>query len=222
MKIQSLILSDLHIGNPWCRQDLIAKVIDEYEFENLFLVGDFIHGDMKQAPWDINLITTLIRAYNTAKRIIYIPGNHDDFLTLFNNHQIGKLIFTEEYYYDALNGKRYLITHGHQYNYINGIKKPRLKFWIGSKLYKFYLKFKSSPLKWIKNKFFKRPISFSKWARKLGKSRNVDGVIVGHVHEPRIDTSKKVDYINIGGFVENMAYVIETLDGNFELKYTGQ
>lgn len=216
-KIQTLILSDIHLGSPWCRQDLLINVLNKYDCRTLILNGDTIHGDDRQYPWNPNLIAAFFNLYKIVDNIIWINGNHDDFLNDFRSICIDKISFTENYYHKGINGKLYLITHGQYYNYA-GQYKPKLKFYIGSRLYKIYLKFKYSPLTWIKNKLFKRPESFSKWCRKLAKSRNCDGIIAGHVHEPKIDTSKEILYYNSGDWVENMSYIIENLNGTFELK----
>ena len=42
IKVKSLFISDLHLGNYNSQADKVLDVFKKYEFENLFLVGDII------------------------------------------------------------------------------------------------------------------------------------------------------------------------------------
>ena len=41
-KIKSLFISDIHLGNPNSQPEKLLEVFKKYEFENLFIIGDFI------------------------------------------------------------------------------------------------------------------------------------------------------------------------------------
>lgn len=42
MKIKSLFISDLHLNTSFCQSDKLLRLLKEYEYENLFLLGDII------------------------------------------------------------------------------------------------------------------------------------------------------------------------------------
>ena len=42
VKVKSLFISDLHIGVKHNNVKALLEILDDYEFENLFLVGDII------------------------------------------------------------------------------------------------------------------------------------------------------------------------------------
>jgi UDP-2,3-diacylglucosamine pyrophosphatase LpxH len=49
------------------------------------------------------------------------------------------------------------------------------------------------------------------------KSRGVDGVICGHIHEPESKNILGLEYLNCGDWVENRSAIIEHFDGSFEI-----
>jgi UDP-2,3-diacylglucosamine pyrophosphatase LpxH len=48
---------------------------------------------------------------------------------------------------------------------------------------------------------------------------NVDGVICGHIHSPKIKNIDNFIYCNCGDFTENFTALIENLDGKLEIVY---
>lgn len=214
-EVNSLILSDLHLGSPFCRNELIVDVLEKYSPKILILNGDVFHLDDKTYVLDPEVIEKFIGLYNRVEKVIWTIGNHDDAMINFIGRTFDKIEFYEEYIYKALNNRKYLIYHGHAFHYANKKYKPRIKFWIGSKLYKIYLRYSS--LTWITDRFINRPISYAKFCRKLARSKQCDGIICGHNHRPILDFTHKEDYINSGDWLENFSYVIEKLDGTFEL-----
>jgi UDP-2,3-diacylglucosamine pyrophosphatase LpxH len=42
IKVKSLFISDIHLGNKNSQADKLLEVLKQYEFQNLFIVGDFI------------------------------------------------------------------------------------------------------------------------------------------------------------------------------------
>lgn len=213
--INCLILSDTHIGSPFCRGDLIVDILKQYNPKKLILNGDVFHLDDKTYVVDPELVEEFINIYNSVEEIIWMIGNHDDAMIDFIGRVFGKISFYDEYIYHALNNRKYLVYHGHAYHYANRKYKPRIKFWIGSKLYKIYLRYSS--LTWLIDRFINRPQSYAKFCRKLARTKQCDGIICGHNHRPLLDFSHKEDYINSGDWLESFTCIIEKLDGTFEL-----
>jgi UDP-2,3-diacylglucosamine pyrophosphatase LpxH len=44
-KIKTLFISDIYLGNKNSQPDKLLEVFKQYEFDNLFIIGDFIRYD---------------------------------------------------------------------------------------------------------------------------------------------------------------------------------
>jgi UDP-2,3-diacylglucosamine pyrophosphatase LpxH len=62
------------------------------------------------------LIQKLLRKSRKETQIIYITGNHDEFLEQFVNMNFGSVVLAREVIHTAADGKRYLVLHGHQFD----------------------------------------------------------------------------------------------------------
>ncbi len=68
-KIKSLFISDTHLGNRNSQPDKLLKVFKMYEFENLFIVGDFLDltSLKRKFYWNTDHSTVIQRSLNTAE-----------------------------------------------------------------------------------------------------------------------------------------------------------
>ena len=48
---------------------------------------------------------------------------------------------------------------------------------------------------------------------------NCDSIMIGHIHTPSIDKINNINYYNTGDFCETCSFIIETVNGEIELKY---
>jgi UDP-2,3-diacylglucosamine pyrophosphatase LpxH len=134
--------------------------------------------------------------------------------------------------YKGINGKEYLVTHGDMFDAVTMTRK-----WlalVGDKSYLFLLKI-NRPLNFIRRKMGLGHWSLSKYMKKnvkkavsyicdyeqvlsdYAKSKNVHGVICGHIHEAEMKTIKEIEYLNCGDWVESCTAIVEHLDGRFEV-----
>ena len=79
IKVKSLFISDLHLGNPNCQADKVLQVLRNYEFENLFIVGDFIDMTALKRkfywhPDHSTVIQKVLRASRKGVKVIYVVG----------------------------------------------------------------------------------------------------------------------------------------------------
>ncbi|MFL6569285.1 MAG: UDP-2,3-diacylglucosamine diphosphatase, partial [Chthoniobacterales bacterium] len=81
-------VSDLHLGTRTSNATAFLQFLREYEPETLYIVGDLID------VWSLNrgiywpqehndVIQKILRAARKGTRVIYIPGNHDEFVARF-------------------------------------------------------------------------------------------------------------------------------------------
>jgi UDP-2,3-diacylglucosamine pyrophosphatase LpxH len=239
MIYKSIFISDVHLGTKHSRTNELINFLRVSECENLFIVGDLIDGWALKNKWywDDNcnlLIQKILRKSRKGCNVIYLPGNHDEFLRDFDFQDIsfGGIKIVPDYEYECVNGKRYLIIHGDKFdgmlNSISFISK------FGSWMYAFILDINLHFNK-LRRRFgftyyslshkiktnIKRALAYaSKYENAIileVTSRNMHGVICGHSHYPMIKRINDIDYINCGCFVEMTTLVVEHLDGRFEL-----
>lgn len=230
MKVQALFISDVHLGSKGSNPEELLKVLKKYEPEKLFIVGDFIDGWLlkKRMFWNqsfTNVIRKILSLSKKGTEIIYITGNHDDFLRSYSGTDLGNIKIVDEYEWNG-----YFITHGDLYD---GVMRLKWLGVLGSVGYELAIYI---------DRFFKKlgyEIHFSKTAKDKVKGavkfitdfenqlayqayvRGLKGVICGHIHTPVNKTinirEKKIHYLNCGDWIENNSYIV--FNGkNFVLK----
>jgi UDP-2,3-diacylglucosamine pyrophosphatase LpxH len=227
MKVESLFLSDIHLGSKGSNSDLVLKILKKYEPEYLFLVGDIIDGWLlkRRFRWkqsDTNVIRKILSYSKNGTKVIYITGNHDDFLREYGDLNFGNIEICLEYKY-----KNIFITHGDLYD---GVIKLKWLGVLGSFGYDLaisidrFLKkigYKRSLSKFLKDKVkeaVKFITSFENELVRQAKKRECDVVICGHIHNPEDKTINNVRYLNCGDWIENNTYI--TFDKNiFKINY---
>lgn len=238
MKIKSLFISDLHLGNSNSQAHKLLDVFHEYEFENLFIVGDFLDlTSMKRKfYWHKDFFTVIqkiLRLSRKGVKVFYIVGNHDMYVRYLiddGNVNLGDIVICDEYIYETVKGEKIYITHGDQFD--GFILIHPVLYWLGdmsyeisikiNKLYNFFRKLFRynywSLSQHLKTKV-KNIILFLSEYEKLSdikiKEKECDSILMGHTHSAKIIEGK---YYNTGDFVESCTYIIEELNGNMVLK----
>lgn len=237
-KIRTLFISDVHLGSSKSQADKLLQVFKQYEFENLFIVGDFIDlTSLKRKFWwhsDHSLVIQKILRYSRkGVNVIYILGNHDFYirdLITDGDIRLGDILICDEFIWTTINGKKIYITHGDCFDGFIRINKfiYNLGDWsyeISMKINKIYNLFRKwfgldywSLSAYLKNRV-KNVISFLTQYKKVSeiklKEKSCNILLMGHIHTPEIND----DYINTGDFCESNSYVVELLDGSLELRY---
>lgn len=217
MKIQALFISDVHLGTNNANADDVITLLKMYKPDYLFLVGDIIDGWMmkRKFRWKqshTNLLRKILSYSKEGTKVIYISGNHDDFLRDYDNLTFGNVEIHTEYVWNNI-----FITHGDLYD---GVVKLKWLGILGSIGYDIALSVdrtikklgvKRSLSKYLKDKV-KQAVKFiSNFETELirqTKKRNCHTVICGHIHKPEDKILNDVHYLNCGDWVENNSYII--------------
>jgi UDP-2,3-diacylglucosamine pyrophosphatase LpxH len=217
-KIEALFISDVHIGSKGCNANELLETLKLYEPETLFIVGDFIDGWLlkKRHYWKqdyTNLIRKILSYSKKGTRVVYITGNHDEFLRHYSPLLFGENIEIV----DEIIWKDYYIVHGDLYD---GVVKLKWLGVLGSIGYELAIQidrsmkrlgYKKSLSKWAKDKVknaVKFITSFEKQLVFQAKKRGCKGVICGHIHKPENSIIDEVHYINCGDWIENNSYIV--------------
>jgi UDP-2,3-diacylglucosamine pyrophosphatase LpxH len=221
MKVDALFISDVHLGSKGCNADELLKVLKEHKPTHLFLVGDIIDGWLlkKRNYWTqdfTNVIRKILSYSKSGIEVVYITGNHDEFLRSYSNTELGNIKIVDEWQWNG-----YLITHGDLYDGVVQLKwlgvlgswGYELAIYIDRTLKKFgYKKSISKTLKDKVKKAVKFITDFEKQLAYQSHSKNLKGVICGHIHKPedKYITIKdtQIHYLNCGDWIENNSYII--------------
>lgn len=222
-KVKSLFVSDTHIGVKHNNVKRLIEVLEQYEFENLFLVGDIV--DMtalrKKMFWKKHyghLLKKLVKLSENTN-IVYITGNHDHYLRDFTPFEFSLCKVVDEYIY-----KDILIIHGDKFDTL--INKRKYLYMFGDYGYNLVIRLDkvfnfqgglSKRAKTLAKAASNYLNDFYKTAEKYTIAKNCTKVICGHVH---IQEYRKmnIEYYNCGDFRESQTYIVENLNGTLELK----
>ena len=217
MKVEALFISDVHLGSKGSNSDKCLETLKQYEPEYLFIVGDFIDGWLlkKRHYWKqdyTNLIRKILSYSKKGTKVVYITGNHDEFLREYIPFNLAENIeIVDEYVWNG-----YFITHGDLYDGVVQLKwLGHLGSW-GYELAIFIdrtmkrLGYRKSLSKFLKEKV-KNAVKFiTNFEEQLvyqAKKRGANGVICGHIHTPEIKKVNGIHYLNTGDWIENNSYI---------------
>jgi len=223
--MKTLIISDLHIGSKGCKTEEILELLKDESFDRYILVGDIIDGWLfkkyKKFSYQHARVIRRLLKLSKHKEIIWISGNHDEFLRKYTPIEIGNIKVVDEFIEDGV-----WYCHGDKYD---GIVKMRWLGMLGSIGYdlaividRFLKRFnkKTSLSKYLKDNV-KAAVSFmvdfeNEMVRQA-KKRKCHTVVCGHIHTPNFKNIDGVYYINCGDWVESCTALVEHHNGTFEI-----
>jgi len=234
MKYKAIIVSDLHLGTKDSKAEEFIEFIEEHPTDLLILNGDIIDGWAlnRGAKWKkkhTKVISKLLKLSNTTQ-IIWIRGNHDEFLHEFMGNHFGGIEIREDYTlryseyieYDIWIQKCYYIFHGDvidvfitKYKWLAKIGSVGYDFalWL-NRVYNGYRKWRKLPYQSISQKI-KSGVKvatnyindFEVTALSMATKKGCDGVMCGHIHQPEDRMINGKRYLNSGDWIENMSAI---------------
>lgn len=229
-------ISDVHLGTRGAQADALLAFLKDNEFETLYVVGDLIDvWSLKRGIYwpqaHNDVIQKLLRAGRKGTRIIYIPGNHDEFLAHYHG-EYGGITVQERAIHTTADATRLLVIHGHELDTV--VQNARWLALLGDVGYQFLL-WLNRPLNFLRRMFGLGYWSLSSYAKqkvksavnyvgkfeeaivRFGEKDNVHGVVCGHIHAPIIRLIGGVNYYNCGDWVESCSALVEHHCGRMEL-----
>jgi len=236
---KTIVLSDIHLGSKNSQAKEVVRYLKKNTCDALILNGDIIDGWQlkKGGKWKkmhtrfFRVVLKMIEKHKTE--VIYLRGNHDDFLDNIVPFTFGDIKIVKELIIES-NGKKYLVIHGDIFDAIT--TNMRWLAMLGDIGYTFLL--------WLNKVYNNRRIrkglpyySLSQAVKqkvksavsyisryeteliKLARKKECQGVICGHIHHPAILQYDEITYMNSGDWVESLTALVESKKGNWEIIY---
>lgn len=236
-QFRTLFISDVHLGSKAAKTDYLLDFLKYHEAETIILVGDIVDGWRLRRSWYWpqgcnDVVQKLLRKARKGTRIVYIPGNHDEFLREFPGMHFGGIEVAERMIHEAADGKKYLIIHGDEFDVV--VRNARLLAYLGDWAYDAAIAL-NIVIAAVRRRIGLPYWSFSAWAKLQVKHavnfigefqrvvadearrNNVDGVICGHIHHAVMEDMDGIRYINTGDWVESCTAVVESTEGELQI-----
>ncbi len=238
IRYRTIFISDVHLGFTECKVEQVNHFLQHTRCEKLVLNGDIIDGwhlKGRGKKWDkqytkfFRIILKKVEKQGTE--VIYLRGNHDDFLWGILPLQFGKIKLANEHVHEQPE-KRYICVHGDGFDGVTTNHPWIAK--LGSMGYSFLLvlnriynwgrKKMGRPYYSLSQKIkarVKSAVSFvgryEEQLQSLAREHKCDGIICGHIHTPADKMVEDVHYLNSGDWVESMTAIVEGFDYEMEL-----
>jgi UDP-2,3-diacylglucosamine pyrophosphatase LpxH len=230
---KTIIMSDLHLGARQSQTDKIISFLDNNTTEKLILNGDIIDGwalkgNGKWTKDCTKVFRKFMKMSEKNTKVIYIRGNHDDFLKDFIPFKLNNIRIVRKYIHNGIDGRKYFCFHGDVLDFV--IMEARWLAVIGGWSYDIVIKFNTlynKIRKWFNLPYhslantIKQSVKgainfvsdFEDNAKGLTKQKGYDVAVCGHIHHPKIEN----DYMNSGDFCENSTCLVEDYNGVWKI-----
>ena len=234
---RTIWLSDFHLGTKDAQAAYLLDFLRHNESETLYLVGDIFDGWALSRSWHWDqshndVIQKILRKARKGTRVIYLPGNHDEFARDYLGLRLGRILVTQEALHETADGRKLLVLHGDVFDGM--IRHARWLSVLGSKVYRALLLLNrglnrtrrllgmpywslSAYMKHKTKRAVQAIADFETAMVGVAKSNNADGVVCGHVHFAEIREIESILYANSGDWIESCTGLVEHLDGRLEL-----
>jgi UDP-2,3-diacylglucosamine pyrophosphatase LpxH len=234
---RSIWISDVHLGTRACKAEFLLDFFRHTESEFLYLVGDIVDGWRLRRSWyweqsHNDVIQKTLRKARKGTRVLYIPGNHDDWLRDYADHEMGGIELQLEAVHVTADQRRLLITHGDAFDAAVTYARWLVRFGDHASEWMLALNHLLNRARrglglpyWSLSGFVKANLTsaadyisaFERVVADEARRHHFDGVVCGHIHQPRIRDIDGVLYCNDGDWVENCTALAEHFDGRLEI-----
>ena len=236
-RFRSIFISDLHMGTPGFQAQALLDFLRAHPSDNLYLVGDIVDGWQLRRKWfwpqaHNDVVQKLLRRARKGCRVIYVPGNHDEFARGFIGHRFGGIEVVEEAVHVTADGRRLWVIHGDYFDAV--VQCAKWLAYVGDNLYEFTLRLTRHLNRvrarfglpyWSLSSYLKHKVKsalnyvtdFEVAVAREARRRGHDGVVCGHIHRAEIRDIDGVLYCNDGDWVESRTALVEHDDGRLEL-----
>lgn len=237
LSYKTIFISDVHLGTFDCKIDEVNHFLKHTRCEKLVLNGDIIDGWSlaRRGGWTdqhtrfVRLVLKKVEKQDTE--VVYLRGNHDDFLERCLPLFFGKIKVVNEHIHDSSRGN-YLVVHGDGFDAVTINHKwlavlGDIGYQTLLRINRVYNRYRS----WRGKEYFslskaikarvKSAVSFvgkyEEQLQNLARKRGCSGIICGHIHTPDDKMVGDIHYLNSGDWVESLTAIVEEDDGSYEV-----
>jgi UDP-2,3-diacylglucosamine pyrophosphatase LpxH len=234
---RTIFISDIHLGTRGCKAEALADFLAHNDCGTLFLVGDIVDGWRLKRRWywtqaQTQVIQEILRKVDQGTRVIFVPGNHDEFARDYAGRLFAGVEVTNEAIHEGADGKRYWVLHGDRFDGV--VANAKWLAHLGDWAYNIALRANDllfnirkrmglpywSLSAWLKHKVKNAVEYISRFETIVAEEasrRGVDGVVCGHIHHAEIRMIGDVLYLNDGDWVESCSALVEDERGHMEI-----
>ena len=234
---RTIFISDTHLGTRGCKAETLADFLAHNDCDTLFLVGDIVDGWQMKRRWfwtdaQSQVVAQILRKVDQGRRVIFVPGNHDEFARDFAGRFFAGVAITNEALHETADGRMLWVLHGDRFDGVIACAK-----WLahaGDWAYGMALRLNDalfalrkraglpywSLSAWLKHKVKNAVEYISRFEEVVAleaQKRGVDGVVCGHIHHAEIRKIGDVLYLNDGDWVESCSALVEDARGTMEI-----
>ena len=234
--VRTAWISDVHLGTRDSQVDKLHAFLDRLHCETLYLVGDIVDVWCLSRRWfwprsHDDAVRRLLCRQVRARRIVFVPGNHDEAFRRYDGMRFGAVSIRLEATHTTANGREVLILHGDAFDAVT--RHARLVSALGDGMYTVLLALNRGLNRirrvlglpyWSLATAVKRRVGtaqryvadFEGFVARRARERGADAVVCGHIHHPKIEEIGGVLYANCGDWVEQPGAIVEHFNGRLE------
>jgi UDP-2,3-diacylglucosamine pyrophosphatase LpxH len=204
--MDTLILSDLHLGSEVSRAREATDLLSETKFGRLVLLGDiFSDLNFRRLTSEHWRFLSRIRKLSNPKRkveVVWVEGNHDQGLSKIMSHLVGVPVY-QRYVWEYA-GKRHVALHGHQFD---PVSKNEFLGRVGERIFYELQKLDGSRKRFsrfidrVNTRWLRLETRVAEGALLYARAGRVDRIFCGHTHVATQQSRHGVEYYNSGCWV---------------------
>ena len=226
--LDTLILSDLHLGSEVSRAREAADLLADTNFRRLVLLGDiFSDLNFRRLTSEHWKFLSRIRKLSNPKRkveVVWVEGNHDKGLSQIMSHLVGVPVYQR--YVWEFEGKRHIAVHGHQFDPF--CQQNETFGRIGERLFYTLQKLDGNSKRLsrfvdrVNTRWLRMEVRVAEGAFLYARAGRAERIFCGHTHVATHQSRHGIDYYNSGSWIDaNPTYLTVDKDGVRICEYAG-
>jgi UDP-2,3-diacylglucosamine pyrophosphatase LpxH len=237
-KVRTLFLSDIHLGFRRARVRELLDFLKGIDADCIVLAGDIVDALSlaKRFFWTdehTQVLRLLLARRRAGARLVYLPGNHDASLAILAEMLHGQLEVHREWVHRTARGQRLLVLHGDQFD--GEVACSPWLYWLGDMLYETTLavNHRLNDVRRCLGRAYLPLIErlkltvatsaryierFERVAAAHARAQGYDGVVCGHIHRANLCHIEGTLYCNSGDWVESCSALVESVEGEMQLR----
>jgi UDP-2,3-diacylglucosamine pyrophosphatase LpxH len=216
-QVDTLIVSDLHLGLPTARPRDVLKLLEQWRFERLILLGDVFHDwSFRHLCADTWRLLAYLRklAHQREIELIWVLGNHDRHLAQLVARLFG--VEVRESFHWQHDGRSFVALHGDRFDRF--VSRHHRLAALFSHAYAFAHRWLAAGREWpqrldrLNVRLSDLSEQVASGARGFAAEHEVDVIVCGHTHRPRhlvfdaaVQGGRRIEYVNTGCWVDGPA-----------------